>query len=544
MAFVSAGVYVNEIDLSQYANRVSSGILGLVGWATRGPVNRPTYITSEQEFINTFGKPVAGDTFATLPGEGVSDTYYQPGSFLAHAAIQYLRLGNQLWVVRIKAAGTPADSAAGSVVDGGSTAVLTVTAITPGTWANAASTTATSGMLIKIRDPRDANYTSTRFRLTVVLDGIEVEDFDNLTCADSTDSNYFVTRINGISAYITVTAESSTDRPVVATYNLVGGSNGESGLAASDFIGTQSGATKTGLQLFGDADTLDVNILACPGATDMGSQSHYGKTVHQAGIAIAESRGDCVYIYDPPMAMTSAVAVRDAINGADGSNSINSSYATCFWPWLGYYDSYNSQYVVTPPCGWIAGQMAYTDRVAEPWYAIAGLNRGILKTASLIEYRPKTGPDFGERELLYADGEVINPIVKFPRDGITLWGNKTMQRTNSALGRLHVRRLMNVAKKTVAGSVRFLVFEPNDPATWRRFVGIVQPIFDTMKARRGLESFQVICDESTNPPAQRDQNTMRGLILLKPTKAAEIIRVDFAVLSSGASFSEAIMALA
>lgn len=542
MAFVSAGIYTREIDLSQVAVRTSSSILGLVGWTSRGPINQPTYITSETEFINTFGKPVAGTSFATLPGEGVSDTYYQPGSYLAHAAIQYLKQGSQLWVTRIEASGGPAVAAAASVLDAGLSPVITVTAGTPGTWANAASTTSTTGMLIKIRTPRDANYASTRFRLTVVYDNTEVEDFDNLTFTTSTDANYFTTRINGVSNFISVVAPGSVNQPSFTTYNMTGGSNGSAGLSAADFIGTQSGATATGLQTFADGDTIDINMIACPGATEM-SGSYNGKTVHQAGIAIAESRGDCIYLYDTAKAITSATSVRDAVNGADGSASINSSYAACYWPWLGYYDAYNAQYVVTPPSGWVAGQIALNDRVAEPWYAFAGLQRGILKNATLVEYRPKTGPNFGERELLYADGEVVNPIVKFTRDGITLWGNKTMQRTKSSLSNIHVRRLVNIAKKVVAASVRFLVFEPNDPITWRRFVGVVQPIFDTMKARRGVESFQVICDETTNPPALRDQNTMRGLILIKPIKAAEIIQIDFGLLSSGASFSEAVSQL-
>lgn len=543
MAFVSAGVYPREIDLSQVAVRTSSSILGLVGWATRGPINQPTYITSEQDFINTFGKPVAGTAFATLPGEGLSDTYYQPGSYLAHAAIQYLKLGNQLWVTRIEAAGGAAETAAASVLDAGDNAVLTVSALTPGTWANADSATSATGMVIKIRTPRDANYASSRFRLTVVFDNLEVEDYDNLTFETDTDDNYFTTRINGVSNYISVAAESSTNQPAFTSYAMGGGTNGSSALVAADYIGTQSGATKTGLQTLADADTVDVNIIACPGATEMAG-SYDGKTVHQAGIAIAEARGDCIYLYDTKKAHTSATAVRDAVNGADGSASINSSYAVCFWPWVGYYDAYNAQYVVTPPCGWIAGQIALNDRTAEPWYAFAGLQRGVLKTASVIEYRPKTGPDLGERELLYADGEVVNPIVKFSREGITLWGNKTMQRTKSSLSSIHVRRLVNIAKKVVAASVRFLVFEPNDPITWRRFVGIVQPIFDTMKARRGVESFQVICDETTNPPALRDNNTMRGLILIKPIHAAEIIQIDFGLLSTGASFTEAVSQLA
>jgi phage tail sheath protein FI len=90
----------------------------------------------------------------------------------------------------------------------------------------------------------------------------------------------------------------------------------------------------------------------------------------------------------------------------------------------------------------------------------------------------------------------------------------------------------------VASTVRYLVFEPNDRTTWRDFINLVTPWLRNIKNKRGLYEFKVVCDETTNPPEQIDQSTMLGQIFLRPTKAAEMIIVDFVLTTTGASFDE------
>jgi phage tail sheath protein FI len=82
------------------------------------------------------------------------------------------------------------------------------------------------------------------------------------------------------------------------------------------------------------------------------------------------------------------------------------------------------------------------------------------------------------------------------------------------------------------------VFEPNDKFTWRRFINLVEPYLRSVANRRGVYDFKVVCDETTNTPVLIDQNQMSGKIYIKPTKAAEMIVIDFMVMSTGASFTE------
>jgi hypothetical protein len=59
-----------------------------------------------------------------------------------------------------------------------------------------------------------------------------------------------------------------------------------------------------------------------------------------------------------------------------------------------------------------------------------------------------------------------------------------------------------------------------------------------MKAEGGLIDYQVICDESNNPPAVIDANTLNVDILVKPVKTVEFVSVNVIIGNSGADFSE------
>jgi len=54
---VSPGVYTVEQDVSDYIGAVNSSVVGIVGFASRGPVNRPTLVTEPNNLVATFGDP-------------------------------------------------------------------------------------------------------------------------------------------------------------------------------------------------------------------------------------------------------------------------------------------------------------------------------------------------------------------------------------------------------------------------------------------------------------------------------------------------------
>jgi hypothetical protein len=286
-------------------------------------------------------------------------------------------------------------------------------------------------------------------------------------------------------------------------------------------------ATGTGIFAFENPEVFDINLLATPGFSS-------GAVIGQA-IQMCQSRGDVLYIVDPPFGLRPQQVV-DWHNGmllSDLRQAINSSYGALYWSWLEVFDQFSGDNIWIPPSGHVLAVFARTSRVAEQWFAPAGLRRGRLLTPIDVEYNA-TLP---ERDLLYGSGNAVNPIVNFPQDGITVWGQRTLQRTASALDRVNVRMLLSYIKKNLSRALRPFVFEQNDSITWNQARSLSESFLADIKARRGLEDFRVVCDETTNTPERRDRNEMWIAVFIKPTKVIEFIILNIVVMRSTQSFA-------
>ena len=82
---ISPSVRIAEKDLSFIAPEQSTHIAGLVGFASKGPVNLPVAISTSRQLHTVFGNP--------HPDMG--------DPFLIYAADQYLLVANTLYVVRV-----------------------------------------------------------------------------------------------------------------------------------------------------------------------------------------------------------------------------------------------------------------------------------------------------------------------------------------------------------------------------------------------------------------------------------------------------------
>jgi phage tail sheath protein FI len=182
--------------------------------------------------------------------------------------------------------------------------------------------------------------------------------------------------------------------------------------------------------------------------------------------------------------------------------------------------------------------MAYTEERNEVWFAPAGFNRGGLNegNAGLAVLQVTEQLLSKHRDTLYESN--INPIASFVTEGLVVFGQKTLQTTQSALDRINVRRLLLFVKKEVSRISNGLLFDQNLPATWNRFKSQVVPMLESVKTRLGLSDFRVILDESTTTPDLIDRNIMYAKIFLKPARAIEFIAVDFVITNTGASFDD------
>jgi phage tail sheath protein FI len=278
------------------------------------------------------------------------------------------------------------------------------------------------------------------------------------------------------------------------------------------------------LNIIQNSEQYDMNLLATPGITIANHSSVVAKAID-----VAETRGDTFYIADPVIQnQTLGTAVAAVANAG-----IDSSYVGTYWPWIKIMDTDKNKPVWVPPSVVLPNIYAYNDNVAFEWFAPAGLNRGGIAEAVDVEAKLT----FSQRDALYEAR--INPIATFPGQGICVWGQKTLQVRASALDRINVRRLLIALKKFIASSTRYLVFENNTTETRQRFLNIVNPYLERVKARQGLYAFRVVMDETNNTPDVIDRNQMYGQIFIQPAKTAEFIVLDFNILPTGASFENA-----
>ena len=313
------------------------------------------------------------------------------------------------------------------------------------------------------------------------------------------------------------------------TYELTGGKNGDlegsasiTGTPKSAIVG--SAATKTGIHALDD-DALNISMACVPGITEQSIQNEL--------VTLAETSQNFLAVIAPPEGLSTA---QKAINWHNGqytgrTAAVNSSYAAIYWPWLKTYDAQTSTDIFIDPATYAVSIMCHTDAVSDPWFAPAGLTRGRLTKPTDVEVVLNQG----DRDSMYQPGNAVNPIAKFAQDGIVIWGQRTAQRTPSALDRINVRRMMIVIRKMVLAATRVIVFEPNDPLTWNRVVNLLQPALDDIRRRRGITEFKVICDGTTNTALRIDRNELWCRVMIKPTKTAEVLVFELNLTNQSAS---------
>jgi hypothetical protein len=300
-----------------------------------------------------------------------------------------------------------------------------------------------------------------------------------------------------------------------------------------DIVGTNSqgfnlsGATTSGsaayakcLNALSNVDEWDINLLVLPGVTY--EQHPY---VAQLGMDLCENRSDAFYIMDAAGQENGITATVSAVAALD------TNYAGVYYPWVKTIDVNTNKLIAVPPSVLMPAVYANNDRLAAEWFAPAGLNRGGLMGAVAVTNRLT----HAERDELY-EGRV-NPIAQFPGQGISAYGQKTLQAKPSALDRINVRRLLITVKKYIASTSRYLVFEQNTTDTRNKFLNAVNPYLEGIQLKQGLYAFKVVMDDTNNTPDVIDRNIMKGAIFLQPTKTAEFIQIDFNILPTGASFN-------
>ena len=287
------------------------------------------------------------------------------------------------------------------------------------------------------------------------------------------------------------------------------------GLQASDYT--------ISINLLNNKDAFQYNFITVPGLIDNANFPTHVSELSNL-ISNAQGRGDTFVILDN-------VGYGASVNTSLIAAALrDTSYAASYYPWIMTLNPNNGNQVWVPPSTLIPGVYAFSDSVSDPWIAPAGVNRGVLGTAIRAERQLSKNT----RDDLYKGN--VNPIATFQGSGVTVFGQKTLQKKRSALDRINVRRLLIELKSFISQVADTLVFEPNNEITRNNFLSQVNPYLSSVQQRQGLTQFKVVMDESNNTPTTIDNNELIGAIYLQPTRTAEFIILDFNVLPTGATF--------
>lgn len=294
------------------------------------------------------------------------------------------------------------------------------------------------------------------------------------------------------------------------------------------------GRNRTGLDLLEEID--EIAIVAAPGYTDPAS--------YDALLGHCERLQDRVAILDGPaqvddvsllteMATPGDLAEGGAEGAADGAaerprarrglraRQSDGGYGAFYFPWITVRDPLApNQLVNVPPSGHLAGIWARTDATRGVQKAPA--NETIIGALN-VTYRI-TRAEAGE-----LNQASVNTIRLFAREGIRVWGARTLAASSSEWRYLNVRRLVNQLKESIADGTRWIVFEPNDYTLWKNIRRDITAFLmgfwrgGALMGRTPEEAFFVKCDEETNPPDSVAQGIVVTLVGIAPVKPAEFI---------------------
>jgi phage tail sheath protein FI len=230
-------------------------------------------------------------------------------------------------------------------------------------------------------------------------------------------------------------------------------------------------------------------------------------------LAHCQALRDRVAILDPPPELRTpqqAIAWR---------KQFDTRYAALYFPWIEAPDPLRLDGLLrtVPPSGHVAGVYARTP-VHEP---PAG-NR--LENAVALDV------EIGEIEHGDLNEAGVNALRRYSHRGIRIAGARTVS-SEGEWRYMNVRRLVNMIEEAIDESVPWTVFEPNDTSLWGEVDRVVRAFLDNLWQRGMLdgatadEAYFVRCDETTNPPEERDQGRMWCLVGLQPPWPAEFVVV-------------------
>ena len=285
-------------------------------------------------------------------------------------------------------------------------------------------------------------------------------------------------------------------------------------------------------------EQVQFNLIVCPGYPEL----------MQNMITLNNDRKQTSFIIgDSPLTLNSSSSTIETWasnqnlaqdNGTNGLVS-TSEYLGVFYP-SGLGTDLGGETVAVPPSHMMLRTIIRSDNVSYPWFAPAGVRRGLIDNVTAIGYVDTTdsnsfrsiGVTQGLRDVLYT--QRVNPITVLPGVGLVNYGQKTRAAMTSAMDRINVARLVCYLRVVLDQVARPFIFEPNDTITRNQVKGAFESVLNDVVAKRGIYDYLVVCDTTNNTPDRIDRNELYVDIAIEPVKAIEFIYIPVRLKNTGA----------
>jgi hypothetical protein len=283
-------------------------------------------------------------------------------------------------------------------------------------------------------------------------------------------------------------------------------------------------------------ENTQFNLIACPGYPEL----------IQNMITLNNDRKQTAFIIgDSPLALNSdniepwAKNTGLALDNGPDALVSTSEYLGVYYP-AGFSTSLDGESVVVPASHMMLRTFIRSDNVSYPWFAPAGVRRGVIDNASAIGYIDvndgnifkSIGVTVGLRDILYDNR--VNPLTVLPGVGLVAYGQKTRASQTSAMDRVNVARLIVYLRLVLDKVARPFIFEPNDTITRNQVKAGFESVLNDVVAKRGLYDYLVVCDTTNNTPDRIDRNELYVDIAIKPVKAIEFVYIPVRIRNTGA----------
>lgn len=590
-------VRINETDSTIHRNMVNTNdnIVLIPGTAITGPIDTPVLCESYKDFIATFGKtaPVndigtygtSWDYAANMLLAGMSVLYYRVGTsstgtpLVSYASADMTTDTNIETVVRTYLDASDSDvtntvsqenkTAYDTWVEGGSVGENPVAQYINSH--NDITNTETSNVVIAtIKDKFGGSYGNTyaytihvsntsvvlkvytvntvnKLTTTTALETIKLADISNIPVTSDDygtqvankilntwgglvdgeppviEGNYvYVIFNNDEGGLVSALSNIKTNTNLVM---LTGGADADNESVASEIANVYPKLT--------DKFLYDFKFITSGGYTDEFGEGVTVYPISDAMVALAEERQDCICFIDPSLSIPANDLQKFYQN-------FNSSYATAYAPWA-YMKTEASSDLWMPPSYIFLQTLASSIKSGNAlWNPPAGVRRasvsGIIKpqyeiNSALLDAWQNT-----------ESTQCINPIMKLRQYGYVIYGQKTLyyivnndMNLRSALQELGVRLTANEIKRAINLISISMTFESNNIRTWNEFRGKLDPYLLQMKADHGLNSYEIIMDNTTTSDDDINNNIIRGTVKASIARAAEKFIIGFELTSSSSA---------